>query len=207
VLGALALDEYEKMADRWRIVYFLLPLLIVIGVYLNYQHNYVVLTDEPDKKPLVGAMLIAVALLIPVSAYLQTLIFGIVLVFNMSINISAIKLADEDKTCKEAAQWYLKNESQYKGKQMYANHVMLFYFMERTRGDFSPEPKYVTTEADMEKMPSGSIILWDSHYAYRPSRNSGVNIDYFAKQPDKYALLQQFVTPQQNFGVIVLQKK
>jgi hypothetical protein len=134
----------------------------------------VALTDEPDKKPLVGAMLIVVALLVPVSAYLQTLIFSIVLIFNMSISISAIKLADEDKACKEAVQWYLPNESQYKGKQMYANHVMLFYFMERTRGYFSPEPKYVTTEADMEKMPSGSIILWGSHYDFMKRNIIGI---------------------------------
>ncbi len=61
-----------------------------------------------------------------------------------------------------------------KRKQMYANHVMLLYFMECTRGDFSPEPKYVTTEADMEKMPSGSIILWDSYYDFMKRNIVGI---------------------------------
>lgn len=207
VLGALAADEYEQMPDRWRIVYFLLPLAIVVGVYLNYKHNYVVLTDEADSKPLLGVMLISIALLVPLSAYWQTISMGLILFFIAAINTSAIKLSDEDTACREAARWYKQNEAAYKGKELYVNHVMFFYFLEKTRGDFQPEPKYVTTDAEMQQMPKGSLVVWDSHYAYRPSRNTGLNIDYFINKPDQYTPIQQFLTPQQNFGIVLLERK
>lgn len=207
VLGTLAVDEYEQMPDRWRIAYFLVPLAIVVALYLNHKHNYVLLQEESDPKPLMGVMLAAVVLLLPMSAMVKTSVFGVVLLFNVYINSSPMKMSDEDRTCRDVANWYKQNQAQFKDKLLYVNHVMFFYFLEKTRADLNPEPKTITNEADMQAAPKGSFVFWDSHYGFRPNLKRGVNIDYFLNKPTEYTPLQQFITPQQNFGFIILEKK
>jgi hypothetical protein len=121
-------------------------------------------------------------------------------------NVKAIKLSPEDKTCQDVANWYKENEATYKGKPLYNTHIMFYYFSGKVEKQFTPEPITIADTATMEKAPVGSLVLWDSHYGYRPNYKRGVPYEYFA-QSGKYQTLQVFEAEDGRFAAVIFEKK
>ena len=205
VCGALALDGVKGMASKFKLVYILLPFLVLVGVYLTYKHNFLTLTEESDTIPLVGALFASVALFIPASATVQTALFGGLCAFMALVNVKAIKLSDEDKTCQQVADWYRQNAALVNNKPLYNTHIMFYYFSGKVEKQFRPEPITIADTATMEKAPVGSLVLWDSHYGYRPNYKRGVPYEYFA-QSGKYKELQVFQAADNRFAYVVMEK-
>jgi len=206
VCGALVLDSVKELKDKVKLVYFIIPYVILVGVFLTYKHNFVKLTDESDTIPLVGAIFASALVFIPVSATVQTIIMAVLCSFMALVNVKAIKLSDEDKICQDVASWYKQNETTWKDKPLYNTHIMFYYFMGKVEKQFSPEPIVISDSATMEKAPVGSLVLWDSHYGYRQNYKRGVPYEYFANN-GKYQTLQVFQVPDGRFAYVIFEKK
>jgi hypothetical protein len=206
VCAALALDRIKAMDQKIKLAYIILPYLALVGIYLTYKHNFLVLTEEADNVPLVGALFACAFVFIPVASTVQTVIFTILCAFMALVNVKAIKLSDEDKVCQEVAKWYKDNEALVKGKPLYNTHIMFYYFIGKVEKQFSPEPITIADTATMEKAPVGSIILWESHYGYRPNYKRGVPYEYFA-QSGKYKELQVMQAADNRFAYVIMEKQ
>ena len=206
VCASLALDRVKSMANKIQLAYIIIPYLILVGVYLNYKHNFVVLTEESDTIPLVGALFASAFVFIPVGKTSQTTMFAVLCAFMALVNVKAIKLSEEDKVCQEVATWYKSNSSLVSGKPLYNTHIMFYYFFGKVEKQFTPEPIAIADTATMEKAPIGSIVLWDSHYGYRPNYKRGVPYEYFV-QSGKYKELQVFQASDNRFAAVIFEKQ
>lgn len=205
VCGALFLGDFKNMTGKFRLLYVVVPFLILVAVFLNYKHNFVKLTDESDPMPLVGALFASVAIFIPASQAIQTTIFAVLCSFMALLSVKAIKLSPEDSTCQQVAQWVKQNEATVLGKPIYNTHIMFYYFYGKVEQQMKPQPIVIADTATMEKAPKGSIIMWDSHYAYRPNYNRGVPYQYFVDS-GKYKELQVFQSADNNFAYVIFEK-
>jgi len=206
VCAALALDGIKSLDNKFKLSYIIIPYLILVGVYLTYKHNFVVLTEESDNIPLVGALFACTFVFIPAGKTIQAIMFAVLCAFMALVNVKTIKLSEEDKICQEVAQWYKANIEIVKDKPLYNTHIMFYYFTNKVEKQFKPEPKPIADTATMEKAPVGSIVLWDSHYGYRPSYKRGVPYEYFA-QSGQYKELQVFQAPDQRFAYVIFEKQ
>lgn len=206
VCGALAFQTISELKEKGKLFYFIIPYIILVGIFLTYKHNFLKLTEESDNVPLVGAIFASALVFIPTSQTVQTILVAVLCAFMALVNVKPIKLSDEDKICQDVASWYKQNETTYKGKPMYNTHIMFYYFMGKVEKQFTPEPIVIADTATMEKAPVGSLVLWDSHYGYRPNYKRGVPYEYFASS-GKYETLQVFQAPDGRFAYVIFEKK
>jgi hypothetical protein len=82
---------------------------------------------------------------------------------------------------------------------------MFYYFSGKVEKEFHPEPSPITDTATMEKAPVGSLVLWDSHYGYRPNYKRGVPYEYFA-QCGKYETMQILEAEDRSFAYVLMRK-
>jgi hypothetical protein len=61
-------------------------------------------------------------------------------------------------------------------------------------------------QADIINAPVGSIILWDTHYGFRPEYKMDVAYDYFEKHSSSFKLLQQFNSEDNRFVCLAFEK-
>lgn len=205
VCGALLLDEIKTMPSKFRLFYVIVPFLILVAVFLNYKHNFVKLTEESDPMPLVGALFASAVIFLPVSRMVQTAVFSVLCAFMALLSVKAIKLSPEDNTCQDVAKWFKSNPSVVEGKPLYNTHIMFYYFLGKVEKQMKPEPIAIADTATMEKAPVGSVVLWDSHYGYRPNYNRGVPYQYFV-DTRKYKELQVFQSSDNNFAYVIFEK-
>ena len=203
--GAAALDEFKTFDRKYRLLFVLVPLMVLVGLYMNYKHNYMVLTEEHDAKPMLGVILTTAALYIPAAAVSPALLFGGLMVFTMLLNVRPKKQSEEDKTCKTVAKWYAQNETELDKKPFYLNHTMLYYYLGKTTYQFPIKPIEIT-QAAMDTAPKGAMVIWDSHYSYRPNMKRGLNYNYFLDKPDTYRKIDEVHASDNTFVVLIFEK-
>ncbi len=207
IFAALAIEEVKQTTNKNLIIIALAVLFVFAATSMTYQHNFVRFDeDQRDWKVLIGLLATAVLLFFPLSLPQKTYSFLAVTLFMALITLKPIKMGEEDKTCKQLAEWYAANFGNQKQLQVLYQHDMISYFLNKPKGSFQPAALDMNEE-NIQKAPKGSLIIWDSHYSYRPELRKGcVQYDYFTKKPQEYELLQQFVTQDQTFGALVFRK-
>jgi hypothetical protein len=206
VAGALAVDAMKNLPGRFKLAYTLLPFLVLVGVFMTFQHNFLTLTEESDNLPFVGALFASILIFIPMSGLVQTGVFAAVCGFFALVNVKSIKLSAEDKVCKQVADWYKMNEVEFKGKPFYNTHIMFYYFLGRVEAQFDPKPVPISDTATLEKAPIGSIVLWENHYGFRPNYKTGLPYEFFANS-GKYRQREVFQAEEGGFAYVIFEKE
>jgi len=206
IAGAFALDALGEYSQRIKLLWIILPFLALVGIYMNYEHNFLkLLEDKPDSMPLTGAIFATALLFLPLKSQWQSATLAVLCSFIALLSVKSIKLSPEDKVCQQVAGWYKENEAEWKGKSLYNTHIMFYYFLGKVEKQIVPEPQPIADTATMEKAPAGSLVLWDSHYGFRPNYKRGVPYEYFA-QSGKYEMLQVFEAEDQRFAYVIMRK-
>lgn len=206
IAGAMALNGLGEYKERGKLLWILIPFLLVVGIYMNYEHNFLrLLEDKPDSLPLTGSIFATAILFLPISSRIQGIVLAGLCAFMALLSVKPIKLSPEDKVCQQMADLYRQNEGEWKGKPLYNTHIMFYYFLGKIENQIEPKPVAINDTATMEKAPVGSLILWDSHYGYRPNYKRGVPYEYFA-QSGRYETLQVLEAEDQRFAYVVMRK-
>jgi hypothetical protein len=180
---------------------------------MTYDHNFVLFNENvPDYKPLIGVLFVSFFVVLPLKHAQKIMSVGLLAGFTLLITVKFIPVSEEDKTMQDMAKWYEANEANFKDRKLYNKHNMLYYYLERTPEDFAQKIGQIRRDS-LEAAPSGSIILWESHYSYRPElmpeaeRDQATTYKYFTEQPNKYKLLRQFRAKDNTFAALVFEKK
>lgn len=207
VFAALAIDEVRNTENKTWILAALALLAIVAAIYMTYEHDFIHFDEEKrDWKILIGLFFTAILIIIPLSMQQYTYSFGGLVLFITLITLKPIKLSEEDKTCKIVADWYQQYEKSQGEPQLLYHHDMFSYYLNKPKGSFKTPVKFIS-ETNAEKLPKGSLILWDSHYGYRPElRKTDVTYEYFSQKPEQYELLEQFMSADERFGTLIFRK-
>ncbi|NQX99032.1 MAG: hypothetical protein HRT73_14325, partial [Flavobacteriales bacterium] len=118
ILGVLAIDDILKFQKKYLLLFFLIPFLLLIGIYQTYDHNFIGLMDgmvngeyneAQETKlwyPLIFALITTALLILPLAKkhYLMSLVTLTIIVAVFSAR--TFNLNPEDATMKKAGKWY-----------------------------------------------------------------------------------------------------
>jgi hypothetical protein len=205
VLGALALQAIADMKDKRLLYWLFVPWLLVVAVFLTYENNLIVFTEERDWKPLLMALIACGILLLPLSLRQLNVAVLLAVIFCLVLTVKPIKLSEEDRTVQQVAKW--GKTAGLDQKHVLAAHTMFYYFWGKDAYEYNGWSKTITDSA-VAASPAGTVILWDSHYSYRPQlKATTLNLDYFTQRPQQFTPLREFISRDQRFGVIAFEKK
>lgn len=204
-LGTLALQTIGGMQHKRLLYWLLVPWLLAVAVFLTYENNLIVFTDVRDWKPFIMAVIACGILLLPLTLKQMNVAVLLAVIFCLVLTVKPIKLSEEDRTVQQVAKWG-KTEGLEK-KHVLAAHTMFYYFWGKDAYEYPGWSKTITDSA-VAAAPVGAVILWDSHYSYRPQlKASTLNIDYFTQRPQQFAPMREFISRDQRFGVVAFEKK
>jgi hypothetical protein len=205
-MAALALEEFSKSEKKIQALALWLPLLLLTVVYLNFKSNLIKLSEESDGSPSLGVLMAGVLLFWQGTPAIKTWVLAGCLVLIALFSVRPLQRTPEELACKQVAEWYRKNETQLAGRQLYIDHGMIFYYLGKSRYDIQPLPYFLNSD-NIQKAKKGDLVLWDSHFSYRPKRNpKAVGQEYFIHNPQAWALTNQNITPDQSFGILIFEK-
>jgi hypothetical protein len=206
VLSAQTFEELPSCEQKGKIFWFFVVFLLITAIFMTFDHNLVVFTAERDFKPLFGILILIALIYIPIPDKGRFWALTATTFFLLLISFKPVKLSEEDQTMKEAAFWYKNFEKQSEKKQLLLENQMFYYFSDKVSESFRPTPLGINEE-NLSKAPKGSIILWDSHYSYRPElRKNSLKMDYFVQSPDKYKLLREMRARDNTFLLLIFEK-
>ena len=223
VMGALAVEEYRNTKEAWKIIYALAPMAILVGVYMTYPDNQIMLLDEDYAErmaqagrafqlernfaPLIAVVGTIVLLIIGLSFSQARIAFAAFAVFMALITLKPKPLSEEDSNVKSMARWYENFTQQYGETPILVNHQLFYYYLDETPEGFEMLPKAIDSTTVAE-LPKNGLILWDSHYSYRPEQNKAMlNYTYFLENPQKFDKIQEFWAADRTFVGFVFRKK
>jgi len=208
VMATFAVEWWDSFPSKNGLLYVMGGLALVVALFMTYEHNYVVFTEERDWRPFILTMLGILLLLLPLKQQHKWLVFSGLLALSALVTVRPIKLSGEDAACRQLAEWY-KNYEQINGEPpaLYLHHDMFYYYLGKTRYEFKTRPQFIT-DANAKAAPKGSLFIWDSHYSYRPElRKESLTYEYFTSKPEQYEVIHELISDDQTFGALVFRKK
>ena len=176
-------------------------------LFLARETNGFILIDQPryDNIAVFIGLLAVYAAYASLRILSAKVVTGLLLVTLVGFTVYAEKprtLDNEASTVKQVAEWYLAQPEEFRSRPLYGNHVLFRYFADIDINDTNRDRgMHLETLAEAA---TGSIVIWDSHYG-NSQFGGNVPMEFFQQTPG-YNLLQQFVAPDQTFGVLVFEK-
>jgi hypothetical protein len=133
-----------------------------------------------------------------------SVILIIISIFYFSYSFEPRKLSQENIAVKQVGEYL--TEPEFSGKKIYmtsqmTSPIVLF-------GDISSERKknfiHLNSE-NLSKAEKGDLVIWDSHYGYRPEYSNDVKIESFENNPE-YKKLNQFISGDKKYVAYIFEK-
>lgn len=204
LLAIIGLDRLAYIKKVNVIIGALIVFSILVGLFQCYDHNNIVFdmnTRNWNALFITIATSIAVLTLKKPIPLTYTLIV-LMLLFDIT-SIKLIKMSEEDKSIIRVSKIPLIQEAVMKDK-IYTNHIFFKYNF------YKINPSCTVRAFDstiMSSIPVGSIVIWDSHYSFRPRLNpKHLPLTYFNTHANEFALHQNFISTDRRFQAAVFQK-
>jgi hypothetical protein len=121
-------------------------------------------------------------------------------VLYLGIDFKPKQLSSENQTVKNVAEFVNSNDSD---RNVYTNHSVLLFYL---KGYREHPDKYLPLNSKyINDVPKGSILIWESHYGYRPEFSNDIKIESLQNNPD-YKILNQFGSVDRRFTAFVIEK-
>jgi hypothetical protein len=216
LLCAVVCDRYKYLNKKAFVYVGSAIYIIVVAVFLSYPNNNIKLlnevnpqTGEEPKHDYVSLLFtlgsVACLLIIAKQKQLTTAFTIIALLFAL-FSVRPFKASPEDITMETVTNSIIAKGYTDKEIPIYTNHVLFKYFFDKKKRHTYDKQIY-SDSLSLQTAPVGSIILWESHYGYRPKLNPNtVNPSYFQRRPNQYTLLQNRISTDQRFQALVFEK-
>ena len=183
---------------------------LLVLLFLSKATDGFILLDQTDY-----TKLIFVILFLGLSAalwsnskfnYLNKLSITLVILaaLHLYFGVQPRKLSPENVAVKETSD-YVSGISGLDAREKLSNHTMIQFY----------SPSYRTNPLTFKKLdskelaaaPKGTIVIWDSHYSYRPEFQNDVKLETIEKDSADYKLLKQIVSNDRRFGSYIFEKQ
>ena len=126
------------------------------------------------------------------------------------------QLNPEDVTMKKAGKWFARNLKQGKtlgdkalfteNSRVACSHILFYFFSDMNKNDFKYPAIIDFTKEDTDSLKKGDIVVWESHYAYRPKlRATSQPYEFYDKSPD-FQKIQYYQSKDKRFLVAFFRK-
>ncbi|MCU0392129.1 MAG: DUF2029 domain-containing protein [Thermoflexibacter sp.] len=210
ILGTLQVEKFKTSQYKPQLLILISIYALLVAIFMTHPHNFVIFNEEErDWLPLVGVIASIFIMILPLLLRQDMMGLSIIALLMVLLTVRPIKLSAEDEACKNLAKWYKQYESTSgEPPQLFVHHEMFYYYLGRTPYDFKIKPKPIEDKF-LKDAPKGSLIIWDSHYSYRPKmRPESLWFNYFTEKENEYQALTQIESddPKLPFGILVFIK-
>lgn len=209
VLGALAagrLAEMRSFKDRKPEIFAAALLGVFTLLFLSQSHNNIVLTGERDLAPFLTVLMAGVLIAVPMTRRKLTAAVAVVAALSALLVVRPYQPSPEDGAVRAVVDWI--QEYDIDEEPILMNHTMLYYFLGRIEQEMTPGSGRITEDSVREAEP-GTIIIWDSHYSYRPSlADDHVPHTWFLERPEQFSVVgEPIMTQDRRFALFIFRKQ
>ncbi|MDB4534375.1 hypothetical protein N9242_05825 [Vicingaceae bacterium] len=227
ILGVLSLDDIMDFKKRYLLLIFLVPVAFLIGVYQTFDHNFMSMMDGmvngeffEDRVvkfwiPLILAITTIALIIFPLKRKHYMIAIPLLTIILAISSVRTFSLNSEDITMKKAGKWYnnylKKNKTNpnalfTEDSQIACSHILFYHFTDKTTNDFKKKPIIDFTKEDTDSMSVGDLIVWESHYGYRPKlRPTSQPYDFYDKSPN-FEKIQYYQSKDKRFLIAFFRK-
>jgi hypothetical protein len=217
ILGVLAIDEVLKLQKKYLLLFFLVPFLIGVGVVQTYDHNFISILSDGERYwvPLVIMMSTTALVILPLKQKQYLISIGLLSIVVVMSSARTFDLNPEDATMKKAGKWYTNHIQQNKEgdgalftskSRVACSHILFYHFTDKSTNDFEKKPIIDFTKEDTDSMAVGDLVVWESHYGYRPKlRPTSQPYDFYDKSPN-FEKIQYYQSKDKRFLVAFFRK-
>ncbi len=205
VLASIAIERMREIEDRKKLLFLLIPFVIVVILFMKFQHNNLSFTNVIDPIPVIAVLTLSVITFLKLKARSFTYLIVLFSLIFALVYVKPLKLSTEDMTVKRVVTWAKRNHIE--DNKVLVNHSLFQYYYGKDRYEFKNGGDMIDTTT-VAQAPVGSLIIWDSHYSYKPNRNKAhLNYDYYTAHPEAFQMLTQPVMSRdRRFGVMIFRK-
>ena len=216
LLCATVLDRYKYLSKK-TIAYVVMAIYVaLVAMFLCYPNNNVRLLDEPNQQtgeaaahdyiPLLFTLASAGCLILISKQKTLVTALSVIALLAVLASVRPFKSTPEDTVMETITNSIIAKGYTDREVSVYTNHILFKYFYDKKKHNVYDKQVY-SDSLSLQTAPVGSIILWESHYGYRPKLNKNtVNADYFQRRPNQYTLIQNRISTDQRFQALVFEK-
>jgi len=209
VFATIGLNNLAKPGFR-NISYVLIGVLAFITLVLfSKDTDGFILLDTSDYTKLIIVLVSFVLITFikkePASDYLNKLSVALILlaVANIFLSFNPKKLSPENLALKQTSDYL--STLDINGREIYYNHTFVPFYTDKYYKESPKKFKRLISENLKDAKP-GSIMIWDSHYSYRPKdMKNDVQLEIL-KNDSNYKLLQNINSSDGRFASFVFEK-
>ncbi|MCX7877904.1 MAG: hypothetical protein N2510_04585 [Ignavibacteria bacterium] len=206
----IALIGFNMLFDTEKRKYALTALsfaAILTLLFFSKESTGLLLTDKNEyMKFFVITTLAIYFIFASLSAKSLNLLHSLVLVVILTIGYTFYTekpkpQGEENITVSKIADWYTQNID--RSKPVLYNHSLVLFYAKIFGKD--KENFKILNSKTLSESPAGTIIIWDSHYSYRPEYKNDVRLEVLQNK-DQFRLLNQFVSKDKRFIAYIFEK-
>lgn len=209
VFATIGFNNLSK-TDFRKTAYILTGILAFITlVFLSKETDGFILLDVKDYTKffiiIISLALIAFIKKDPAAEYLNKLSVALLLlaVINLFVSFNPKKLSPENIALKETSDFI--NTLNINGKEIYYNHSFIPFYNDRYYRESPENFKRLITD-NLKDVKPGAIIIWDSHYSYRPNdMKNDVQLELL-KKDSAYKLIKNINSGDGRFSSFIFEK-
>jgi Ca2+/Na+ antiporter len=216
LLAAFACDRYKYLSKKTMLFVGAGLYVVFVAVFLSYPNNNIRLLDEVNeqtgedpKHDYVSLLftLVSAGCLFALSKQKQVITaLTVAAVLFVLFSVRPFKQTPEDVAMETVTNSIIAKGYTDRNAPIYVNHVLFKYFYDKKKHGIYKNQFFVDS-LTMQTAPVGSIIIWESHYSYRPKLNkNAITTDYFQRRPHQYNLLQNRISTDNRFQVVLFEK-
>ncbi len=179
----------------------------LVLAFLSHKHTMIpAFTEEVDPSKFMVLMVLGLVLAATTffklpAGWAVALVVGMTVVHTVATE-EPQPMSLEDQTCQKVMDYYLHEGMDKKPTLM--NHSLFYYFSGIPRR-YNEQYRFVDVK-NLETAEPGTIIIFDSHYGGNQEQRGVLTFQAVAQRKD-LRIIKQFVSPDQRFAVLVMEKK
>lgn len=183
---------------------------ILVLLFLSKATDGFILLEQSDYTKLIFVILFLALSAVLWSKskfdYLNKLSVALIVLaaLHLYFGVSPRKLSPENVAVKETSD-FVAGINAIDGREKLSNHTLLQFYSPSFRSNPLMFKKLDSKE--LAAAPKGSIIVWDSHYSYRPEFRNDVRLEMIQNDSTNYKLLKQTVSADRRFGSFIFEKQ
>lgn len=209
IIACIGFNDTLNFKRNKNIIYSVITVLFLIFIFLSKQPTGLVTNPITDYTNIGFALLLCFIIFIPIYLVKNNSIqkVTVILVLLLTIGFSFYsekprQPTPENVTISNLSEWYNNNID--KSRKVLYNHSLIIYYS-NAFGEQRQKFSILNHKSLSEALP-GTIIIWDSHYSYRPEYKNDTKLEDLQNN-DNYKLLNQFQSSDNRFNSFIYEKK
>jgi hypothetical protein len=207
IIALIGFNELLGIKTKKYVLTVIILMIFIVLFFLSKEATGLLITDSPEYLKL-GAIVVFASLAVFMILWSKKIMFRQFLLFTVILTVGFTLFTEkpkqqspENETLSEMAEWFNK-DGKNPPEVLYNHSLILFYgnIFGAERDKFK-----ILNMKSLEEAPKGTLIIWDSHYSYRPEYKNDTKLEYLQNNPN-FKLINQFMSPDRRFAAFIFEK-